>query len=97
MPDENDFKDFSITDKVNYLVRNTEEINTRDELAKKLEKDQLVIKYGVDPTSTEIHLGHLVPILKLKEFQDLGYDITFLIGDFTARIGDPTGKDESRK
>ncbi len=56
----------------------------------------LRIKYGIDPTSPEIHLGHTVVIKKLKDFQELGHKILFLIGDFTARIGDPTGRNETR-
>ena len=55
------------------------------------------IKYGVDPSAPDLHLGHTVPIRKLKQFQDFGHQVIFLIGDFTARIGDPTGKSETRK
>jgi tyrosyl-tRNA synthetase len=57
----------------------------------------LRIKYGADPSAPDIHLGHTVPIRKLREFQDLGHKVVFIIGDFTARIGDPTGKSETRK
>jgi tyrosyl-tRNA synthetase len=54
------------------------------------------IKYGIDPTGYDVHIGHLVPIRKMREFQDMGHLGVIIIGDFTAQIGDPTGKDESR-
>lgn len=57
----------------------------------------LRIKLGMDPTAPDLHLGHTVVIHKLRQFQDLGHEVLFLIGDFTGRIGDPTGKDETRK
>ena len=55
------------------------------------------IKAGFDPTSSDLHLGHSLLLKKLKVFQDLGHEINFLIGDFTAMIGDPTGRDKTRK
>lgn len=68
-----------------------------DDLRKKLEKKRpLKIKLGVDPTSPDLHLGHAVVLTKLKQLQDLGHEIIFLIGDYTARIGDPTGKSKTR-
>ncbi|MBI4919801.1 tyrosine--tRNA ligase [Candidatus Azambacteria bacterium] len=57
----------------------------------------LRIKFGIDPTSPDIHLGHSVPLLKLKQFQEMGHKAVLIIGDFTARIGDPTGRTEARK
>jgi tyrosyl-tRNA synthetase len=57
----------------------------------------LRIKYGADPSAPDLHIGHTVPINKLRQFQDLGHQVVFIIGDFTARIGDPTGKSETRK
>lgn len=57
---------------------------------------KLRVKFGIDPTGPHLHLGHTVPILKLKEFQDLGHKIIYIVGDFTARIGDPSGKDKTR-
>ena len=83
------------------IKENVDEIIPEDELLKKLEisyKDQkpLKIKAGFDPTSSDLHLGHTLLIKKLKIFQDLGHHICFLIGDFTARIGDPTGRDKTR-
>jgi len=61
------------------------------------EKRPLKIKYGADPSAADIHLGHTVPLRKLREIQDLGHQIIFLIGDFTAMVGDPTGRSETRK
>ncbi len=61
------------------------------------ENKPLKIKYGADPSAPDLHLGHAVCFRKLREFQDLGHQVVFVIGDFTARIGDPTGKSETRK
>lgn len=87
---------------MNYLKRGTEEIIETEELEWKIDKVErdkrpLVIKLGVDPTAPDIHLGHTVPLMKLRQFQNLGYGIDFLIGDFTARIGDPSGRSKERK
>ncbi len=77
--------------------RGTDEILPLDELKKKLAKNKpLRIKAGFDPTAPDLHLGHTVLINKLKQLQDLGHEIQFLIGDFTAMIGDPTGKSKTR-
>ena len=71
--------------------------NMEEELREKLKEDRpLKVYLGVDPTSPDLHLGHIVPIQKLKQFQDLGHDITFLIGDFTGRVGDPSGQSKTR-
>lgn len=83
------------------ITKSTEEIIPLDELKGKLAKSAktgkpLRIKYGIDPTGHEIHIGHLVPIRKMRDFQDLGHTGVIIIGDFTAQIGDPTGRDESR-
>ena len=79
------------------IKRGADEVLIEEELIKKLEKDKpLVIKFGCDPTAPDIHLGHTVVINKLKQLQDLGHEIHFLIGDFTAQIGDPTGKNATR-
>lgn len=68
-----------------------------NELRKKLESGKkLKVKLGMDPTAPDLHLGHAVVLSKLKEFQDLGHEVIFLIGDFTARIGDPSGKSKTR-
>jgi tyrosyl-tRNA synthetase len=74
------------------------EIISADALQKKLESGQkLKIKFGADPSAPDLHLGHTVVLQKLRQFQDLGHEVIFLIGDFTAAIGDPTGKSETRK
>jgi len=84
------------------IRRGTEQIIPEDELITKLERSvktntPLRIKQGFDPTAPDIHLGHTVTIHKLKQFQDLGHEVIFLIGDFTGMIGDPSGKMESRR
>ena len=88
----------SIQDTLNKLSRGTTEIISRADLEAKLREDRpLVIKAGFDPTAPDIHLGHTVLLRKMKQFQDLGHKIVFLIGDFTAQVGDPTGRNELRK
>lgn len=80
------------------LLRGSDEVLVQHELIKKLaEQRPLRIKAGFDPTAPDLHLGHTVLINKLKQFQDLGHHIMFLIGDFTGMIGDPTGKNVTRK
>jgi len=80
------------------IRRGTVEIIREDELRKKLaEKRSLVVKAGFDPSAPDIHLGHTVLLRKMKHFQDLGHRIVFLIGDFTGRIGDPSGRSQTRK
>lgn len=80
------------------LTRNVEEIISRPHLEKRIKQgDKLRIKFGIDPTSADLHLGHSIPLRKLKDFQGLGHQIIFLIGDFTAQIGDPSGRVNSRK
>ena len=79
------------------IQRGTHEIISEEDLLKKLKENRpLKIKAGFDPTAPDLHLGHTVLINKLKTFQDLGHDVTFLIGDYTAMIGDPTGKSATR-
>ncbi len=79
------------------LIRGTTAVLPEGELEKKLKTGKpLTIKLGMDPTAPDLHLGHAVVLRKLKEFQDQGHNIIFLIGDFTARIGDPTGKSKTR-
>jgi len=80
------------------LLRGTDEVLIEQELIKKLKEGRpLRIKAGFDPTAPDLHLGHTVLINKLKQFQDLGHEVLFLIGDFTGMIGDPTGKNVTRK
>lgn len=83
---------------LNQLLRGAEEVLVKHEFVKKLEEGRpLRIKAGFDPTAPDLHLGHTVLINKLKQFQDYGHEILFLIGDFTGMIGDPTGKNVTRK
>lgn len=80
------------------LERGVGEVIVRDSLEEKLNSDKkLRVKLGIDPTGPEIHLGHAAPLRKLKAFQDLGHTAVFIVGDYTARIGDPSEKDQSRK
>jgi tyrosyl-tRNA synthetase len=84
------------------IKRGAMEIIVEDDLLKKLEqavakKRPLRIKAGFDPTAPDIHLGHTVLLNKLRQFQELGHEVIFLIGDFTGMIGDPSGKSETRK
>jgi len=80
------------------IRRGTHEILVEEELVKKLNQDRpLKIKAGFDPTAPDLHLGHTVLINKMRQLQDLGHQVLFLIGDFTGRIGDPTGKNVTRK
>lgn len=79
------------------IKRGTHEIISEDDLLKKLQQNRpLRIKAGFDPTAPDLHFGHTVLINKLKVFQDLGHEVLFLIGDYTARIGDPSGKNATR-
>ena len=87
----------STSEKLEILKRGVEEIIPENGLEKKLIKNKpLIIKAGFDPTAPDLHLGHTVLINKLKQFQDLGHKIVFLIGDFTGMIGDPSGVSETR-
>lgn len=83
------------------IMRGVEEIIHEDEMRQRIKRSietgtPIRVKLGVDPTASDIHLGHMVTIRKLKHFQDLGHTAIFLIGDFTARIGDPTERSEAR-
>ena len=79
------------------IQRGTHEIISEEDLLKKLKENRpLKVKAGFDPTAPDLHLGHTVLINKLKVFQDLGHEVLFLIGDYTAMIGDPTGKRDTR-
>jgi tyrosyl-tRNA synthetase len=90
-----------INEQLAYLKKGAAEVIREDELKTRLEKSlktgkPLRAKLGLDPTAPDIHLGHTVVIRKLKHFQDLGHTAVFLIGDFTALVGDPTGQSETR-
>src|ERR1700677_804378 len=91
----------SVDEQLTYLKKGSAEIIREADLRAKLEKSRttgkpLRVKLGMDPTAPDIHLGHTVVIRKLKHFQDLGHTAVFLIGDFTALVGDPTGQSETR-
>jgi len=95
----NQFK--PVEEQLNYLRKGVAEIIREDELKAKLENSiktntPLRVKLGVDPTAPDLHLGHTVVMRKLKHFQDMGHIAVFLIGDFTAMVGDPTGQSETR-
>jgi tyrosyl-tRNA synthetase len=91
----------NIPEQLSYLTRGTTEIISVEQLKEKLRQSEasgtpLKVKAGFDPTAPDLHLGHLVLLHKLAQFQKCGHDVYFLIGDFTAQIGDPTGKDKLR-
>jgi tyrosyl-tRNA synthetase len=88
----------NLTEQLDSIKRGAVELIPEDELIEKLKRGKpLKVKWGADPSAPDIHLGHTVVLNKLKQLQELGHEIIFLIGDFTARIGDPTGKSETRK
>src|SRR5688572_26486376 len=91
----------SVSDQLATLKRGIVDFEVEAELISKLERSRtenrpLTIKAGFDPTAPDLHLGHAVLLTKMRQFQDLGHRVVFLIGDFTARIGDPTGKNTTR-
>ena len=88
----------SVTAAMDLICRGTDEVIKMEELEAKLKRGKpLRVKAGFDPTAPDIHVGHTVLINKMKQFQDLGHEVIFLIGDFTGMIGDPTGKSATRK
>lgn len=90
-------KQQNLIDNLAIIKRGSDELLVEQELVEKLEKGQpLRIKAGFDPTAPDLHLGHTVLLNKLRQFQDLGHQVFFLIGDFTGMIGDPTGKSATR-
>ncbi len=87
-----------VAEQLEVIKRGAEEILREEELVERLKEGRpLRIKAGFDPTAPDLHLGHTVLINKLRQFQDLGHEVLFLIGDFTGMIGDPTGKNVTRK
>lgn len=87
----------SITDQLDTLMRGTAQVISERELLKKLERGKpLRAKLGVDPTAPDLHLGHGVPLEKLRQFQEFGHTAVLIIGDFTALIGDPSGRSKTR-
>src|SRR5579883_2053632 len=92
----------SVDDQLAVILRGAAQVETRDELKKKLERSRetgkpLRVKYGIDPTGFDVHLGHTVPLRKLRQFQGLGHKAVLIIGTATAAVGDPSGRDASRQ
>lgn len=91
-----------IASMVEWLVNGADDVVSQELLAGKLERSQrtgkpLIVKFGLDPTAPDIHLGHTVVLEKLRQFQELGHQVVFLIGDMTGRIGDPSGRSDTRR
>ena len=87
----------SVDEAMQIIRRGAEEILLEDELLERLKSGKpLRVKAGFDPTAPDLHLGHTVLLNKMRQFQDLGHEVVFLIGDFTGMIGDPSGKNETR-
>jgi tyrosyl-tRNA synthetase len=91
----------SVEEQLALIRRGVEQITTQDELIKKLERSvrtgkPLRVKYGIDPTGIDVHLGHTVPLRKLRQFQELGHQAVLIIGNYTALVGDPSGRDQTR-
>jgi tyrosyl-tRNA synthetase len=91
----------SVDEQMELILRGTEQVTTRDELRKKLERSvrtntPLRVKYGIDPTGIDVHLGHTVALHKLRLFQELGHQAVLIIGNYTALVGDPSGRDQTR-
>src|SRR3954453_8233284 len=91
----------SVAEQLERIGRGVDQITPRDEFVKKLERSiatgkPLRVKYGIDPTGIDVHLGHTVPLRKLRLFQELGHQAVLIIGDYTALVGDPSGRDQAR-
>jgi tyrosyl-tRNA synthetase len=91
----------SVSEQLSLIERGVEQIEPRDELRKKLERSvqtgkPLRVKYGIDPTGIDVHLGHTVPLRKMRLFQELGHQAVLIIGNYTALVGDPSGRDQTR-
>src|SRR6478672_1421714 len=91
----------SIAEQLTLIRRGTEQIVPEAELVRKLERSfatgtPLRVKYGIDPTGIDVHLGHTVPLRKLRLFQELGHQAVLIIGNYTALVGDPSGRDQTR-
>jgi tyrosyl-tRNA synthetase len=92
----------TVDEQLAIILRGVAQVETREELRKKLERSAttgqpLRIKYGIDPTGFDVHLGHTVPLRKLRQFQELGHTAVLIIGTATAAVGDPSGRDVSRQ
>src|SRR5437870_8404741 len=91
----------SVDEQLALIRRGVEQIVPEAELRQKLERSiktgqPLRVKYGIDPTGIDVHLGHTVPLRKLRQFQELGHQAVLILGDYTALIGDPSGRDQTR-
>lgn len=87
----------SVEEQLKVITSGTMQIVPVDELKAKLSRQEpLTVKLGVDPTSPDLHLGHAVPLRKMRQFQDLGHNVVLIIGNGTALIGDPSGRDSTR-
>ncbi len=91
----------SVEEELELLCRGAEDVFPEGELEKKLRRARsegkpLRVKLGVDPTGADLHLGHMIPILKLRQFQELGHQAVLIIGDYTATVGDPSGRNKAR-
>src|SRR5437879_9463867 len=91
----------SVDEQLALIQRGVEQIVPLEELQQKLQRSvstwkPLRVKYGIDPTGIDVHLGHTVPLRKLRLFQELGHQAVLIIGNYTALVGDPTGRDETR-
>src|SRR5215470_11104728 len=91
----------SVQEQLAFIRRGIDAIVPEDEMVKKLERSvksgkPLRVKYGIDPTGIDVHLGHTVPLRKLRIFQELGHQAVLIIGNYTALVGDPSGRDQTR-
>src|SRR5436190_19449805 len=87
----------SASDAASFLLRNAVEALPEGQLDRQLAEGRpLRVKLGIDPTAPDIHLGHTVALRKLREFQDLGHTVVLIIGDYTGRVGDPSGRSATR-
>src|SRR5205823_3018793 len=91
----------SVDEQLSLIRRGVEQIVPEAELRQKLERSfktgqPLRVKYGIDPTGIDVHLGHTVPLRKLRLFQELGHQAVLIIGNYTALVGDPSGRDQTR-
>src|SRR5437016_5269818 len=90
-----------VAEQLALIRRGVEKIVPEEELAAKLARSResgtpLRVKYGIDPTGIDVHLGHTVPLRKLRQFQELGHQAVIIIGNYTALVGDPSGRDQAR-
>src|SRR5438093_2974024 len=91
----------SLQEQLERIQRGVDQITPKDEFVKKLQRSvstnrPLRVKYGIDPTGVDVHLGHTVPLRKLRLFQELGHQAVLIIGNYTALVGDPSGRDQTR-